>query len=162
MAVDFFVIDNRSAHALRYVFGQQVAMEAKELFFYALPCLPIVKERMRWLILGGEDQGDIVIGASPDRQVNLRRREIFDARHLKGSSRACNSIEIDISKPRARKFVGRGPSRQNTGARILRGQEAFRVHMQNDEVAISLLDLSHDVMRNGTGQVGQPDFGPLY
>src|SRR5216684_4674224 len=56
LAVKFFVIGNRSAKTLGNFFGQQVAMVAKELFLDTLPRIPISEQRMRWLVLRGEDQ----------------------------------------------------------------------------------------------------------
>jgi hypothetical protein len=58
---------------LRNVFGQQVAMVAEELFLDTLPRIPILnsKERMRRLVLRGEDQSHVKAVASRGSHVDL-------------------------------------------------------------------------------------------
>ena len=46
-------------------------MVSEELFFDALPCIPILEEWMRRLIFGGEDESDVEVLASPDGRIDL-------------------------------------------------------------------------------------------
>src|SRR5260370_41280567 len=77
LAVKFFAIGNGSAQTLRKVFGQQVTMVAEEFLLDTLPRVPILEERMRRLVFGGEDQSHVEAVASCSH-VDLRGGEVLD------------------------------------------------------------------------------------
>src|SRR5208282_3157707 len=115
LPVHFVAISNRSTQTLRNVLGQQVAMVAEKLFFHALPKFPILQQRMRGLVLRGEDQGHVKLRASRDRGVDLRDGEVLDAQHAERLT--------DIAQPRPRNFIRRRPRRQNARPRISQRQK---------------------------------------
>src|ERR1017187_6311108 len=82
LAVPLFAIGNRAAETLCNLFGQQVAMVAEELLFDTLPRIPIFQERVRWLVLGREDQGHVELAAGLRCRFDLCTGEILDAQDL--------------------------------------------------------------------------------
>src|ERR1035438_2132899 len=71
LSVYFLVIQNFSAKPLGNIFWQQVAMVAEESGFDALPSCTILEQRMRRLILRGEDKCHVIFPASRRSQRNL-------------------------------------------------------------------------------------------
>src|SRR5580693_4286907 len=78
-------------------FGQHVSMVAKESFLKALPCRPILEERMSRLTFGGKKQGLAESAAGGEGQINLRCGEILNAQNWNRTR--------DIAQPWAGKFV---------------------------------------------------------
>src|ERR1039457_2606498 len=132
LAVPLFAIGNRAAKTLGDIFGQQVAVVAEELLFDTLPRIPIFQERVRWLVLGGEDQGHVELAAGLGCCFDLCTGEILDAQDLE----RLTGVGVPIAEPRPGEFVRRRPRGQNALAGISHRKEAagFRVH--HDVIAI--------------------------
>src|SRR5579859_4454021 len=73
LAVALFAIGNRSAKTLGNLIGHSVAVVAKKVFFDTPPGIPIVhsEERVRRLVLRGENQRHVKLAASLGRDVDL-------------------------------------------------------------------------------------------
>src|SRR5260370_6940706 len=97
LAVKFFAIGNGSAQTLRKVFGQQVTMGAEEFLLDTLPRVPILEERMRRLVFGGEDQSHVEAVASSASHVHLASGEVLDPHYPERLSSQPN--------PRPRQFL---------------------------------------------------------
>src|ERR1035438_5085388 len=108
-------------------------MVAEEFFLDTPPRIPILKQRMRRLVLRGEDQSHIKLVASPGSHVDLRGGEILDAHD---AERLIN-IGINIAQPWPAEFVRRRPCGQNALTGISHRQETAGFRMHHDVVAIS-------------------------
>src|ERR1019366_7955237 len=108
-------------------------MVAEELFFDALPRIPILKQRMRRLVLRREDQCHVELVASPGSPVDLRDREVLDAQHAK----RLTGNGTNIAEPWPGKLVRRGPCGENALAGISHRQETTGFRMHHDVIAIS-------------------------
>src|SRR5260370_42293501 len=128
LPIQFFAIGNGSAQTLRKVFGQQVTMVAEEFLLGTLPRAPILEERMRRLVFGGEDQSHVEAVASPGSHVDLRGGEVLDPYYVERLS--------SVAEPGPCEFVRRGPCGENARARISHRHKAAGFRMHHDVVAI--------------------------
>src|ERR1035438_10693231 len=106
-------------------------MVAKEPFLDPLPRIPILKQRMRWLVLCREDQSHFKLIASLGSHFDLGERKILDAHYAKTLTR----IGINITEPGPSKFVRRRPCGEDALAGISHRQKAagFRMHHDRSE-----------------------------
>src|ERR1035441_8869220 len=97
-------------------------MVAKELFFDMLPRIPILKPRMRWFVLRGENHRHVEAIASLGSYFDLGEREVLDAQHPK--------VLIAVAEPGPGEFVRCWPCREDALARISQRQNSagFRMH----------------------------------
>src|SRR5271157_382648 len=116
-------------------------MVAEEFFLDAPPRIPIFnsKERMRRLVLRGEDQSPVEAVASAGSHVDLRGCEVLDAHDAERLS--------NIAEPWPGEFVRRGPCGENALAGIAHREETagFRVH--HDVVAIGQIVFESESVR---------------
>ncbi len=126
--------------------GGNVAMVAKEFRLPALPGFPTLKQKMRWFVLGGEDESDVELRTQIGGGEELFDSEILDAHHSHGAG--------DITEIGAGEFVAGRPGGKHTRHGIAGFEEILPVLVQPDVVAVGEIIFERKAIRRIDEQRG--------